>query len=78
MKVVVQGVNRPHSARPKGHSLSMSSNECFVKVGNKKVDAPIHDPILDNSEAEKALAVPRALRMRQLNLTEEEIALLFG
>ena len=66
------------SARPKRQRLNMSSNEFFVQIGNKKVDAPIHDPILDNPEAEKALAIPRALRMRHLGLTEEEIALLFG
>jgi hypothetical protein len=56
----------------------MSSNECFVRVGTKKVDACIHDPILDNPDAEKALAAMRTVRLLKQGFTAEQIVLLYG
>lgn len=56
----------------------MSGNELFVKKGSKKIDAPLHDPILDSAEAEKMLRSVRAARLAKQGLTAQQIVDAYG
>jgi hypothetical protein len=58
--------------------LKVSSNECFVWIENKKMDACIHGPILDNLNAGKASAALQTERLLKQGFTAEQIALLYG
>lgn len=55
----------------------MPSNEMFVSGSNPKTDAPLHNEILDNPEADAKLAKAAPKLAAKLGLTERQIAALF-
>jgi hypothetical protein len=55
-------------------------SEAFIEQNGKKVDAPIHEPILNgiNKEAEKRLRLKSAQRALARGLPPEVVSNLFG
>ncbi len=49
----------------------MCSNEFFVRVGRRRVDAPLHDPILNNPTADKVFAEVAIRQAMDLGIDED-------
>ena len=50
---------------------SMCSSEFFVRVGRRRVDAPLHDPILNNPTADKVFAEVAIRQAMDLGIDED-------
>lgn len=54
------------------------SNEMFSMVGSEKLDAHLHEPILDNPQAEKAILQRRIEKMMAEGVPLEQILAAYG
>jgi len=67
----------PHRKPDRCRTGRRGAEVCSI-VNGRKVDAHLHEPILANEEAERALSEERTQRMLRLGLTVEQIARLYG
>lgn len=54
------------------------SNELYMIVEGRKVDAPLHDEILDNNDAEKAMSKRAIARAKKRGMSTKTAEKLYG